>query len=67
MNLVRTVLAFDGDATLIGLALGLFFHPYWFAINAFVGLNMLQAAFTGFCPLAMILKRLGLKPGMAFA
>ena len=67
MNIDRTVFAFAGVVTLIGLALGLFVHPYWFAINAFVGLNMLQAAFTGFCPLAMILKRLGLKPGMAFA
>jgi len=36
-------------------------------LAAFVGLNMLQAAFTGFCPLAMILKKLGAKPGAAFA
>ncbi|MFC2950498.1 DUF2892 domain-containing protein [Marinicaulis aureus] len=67
MNIDRAVFAFAGFVTLIGLALGLLVHPYWFALNAFVGLNMFQAAFTGFCPLAMILKRLGLKPGTAFA
>lgn len=67
MNIDRTVFAFAGLVTLIGLALGLLVHPYWFALNAFVGLNMFQAAFTGFCPLALILKRLGLKPGVAFA
>ncbi|WP_375203299.1 YgaP family membrane protein [Hyphococcus sp.] len=67
MNIDRTVFAFAGFVTLLGLVLGLFVHPYWFALNAFVGLNMFQAAFTGFCPLAMILKRLGLQPGAAFA
>ncbi len=67
MNIDRAVFAFAGFVTLIGLALGLLVHPYWFALNAFVGLNMFQAAFTGFCPLAMILKRMGLKPGTAFA
>jgi hypothetical protein len=36
------------------------------AVPAFVGLNLLQAAFTGFCPLAKILRALGLKPGTAF-
>jgi len=66
MNIDRTVFAFAGTMILLSLALGLLVHPYWFVLTAFVGLNMLQAAFTGFCPLAMLLKRLGLKSGTAF-
>jgi len=66
MNIDRTVFAFAGLMILASLALGLMLHPYWFALTAFVGLNMFQAAFTGFCPLAMLLKKLGLKPGEAF-
>ena len=66
MNIDRFVFAFAGAVTLISLVLGYWVHPYWFFLAAFVGLNMLQAAFTGFCPLAMILKKLGLKPGNAF-
>ncbi len=66
MNIDRTVFAIAGIMILASLALGLLVHPYWFAFTAFVGLNMFQAAFTGFCPLAMILKKLGLKSGEAF-
>ena len=66
MNLDRMVLAFAGCVVLASLALGLLVHPYWFALNAFAGLNMLQAAFTGFCPAAMIFKALGAKAGNAF-
>ena len=66
MNVDRTVFAFAGFMILVSLALGIFVHPYWHALGAFVGLNMFQAAFTGFCPLAKILKRFGLKPGRAF-
>jgi len=66
MNIDRTVFAFAGSMILLGLFLGLSVHVYWFALVGFVGLNMFQAAFTKFCPLAMLLKRLGLKPGSAF-
>lgn len=66
MNIDRTIFAFAGVMILVSLALGILAHPYWFALGAFVGLNMFQAAFTGFCPLAVILKKLGLKPGKAF-
>jgi len=66
MNIDRTVFAFAGFMILASLALGLLIHPYWFAFTAFVGLNMFQAAFTGFCPLAMLLKKMGFKPGEAF-
>jgi len=66
MNIDRMVFAFAGSFILISLLLGYYVHPYWLFLAAFVGLNMLQAAFTGFCPLAMILKKIGLKPGQAF-
>jgi hypothetical protein len=67
MSIDRIVLAFAGAMTTLSLLLGYFFWPYWLLLAALVGLNMLQAAFTGFCPLAMILKKLGAKPGAAFA
>jgi len=38
----------------------------WLFLTAFVGLNLIQASFTGFCPAAMIFKRLGIKAGAAF-
>jgi hypothetical protein len=39
---------------------------YWLWLTAFVGANLLQASFTGFCPLAIALKKLGFQPGEAF-
>ena len=66
MNIDRFVMAFAGLVELVGTALGYAVHPYWLAVPAFVGLNLLQAAFTGFCPLARILKAVGLRPGSAF-
>ena len=66
MNIDRAVFAFAGIVVLIGLGLGYFISPWWFLLPAFAGLNMLQAAFTGFCPAAMVFKALGLNPGNAF-
>jgi hypothetical protein len=51
---------------LISLLLGHYHTPYWLWLTAFVGFNLLQSAFTGFCPLAIILKKLGATPGQAF-
>jgi len=62
----RMVLAFAGFVVLVSVGLGLWLSPWWFALTAFVGANLLQSAFTGFCPLAIILKRVGVKPGPAF-
>ncbi len=72
MNIDRIVLAFAGFAILLSLALGvqgspIFHHSYWLYFTAFVGLNLLQSAFTGFCPLALILKKLGSRSGAAFS
>ena len=67
MNIDKAVLAFAGCVVLLGLALGWLVNPYWFLLTAFAGLNMLQAAFTGFCPAAMVFKKLGLRGGNAFS
>lgn len=66
MTIDRVVLAFAGSVILLSLVLAHFVSPQWMWLTAFVGANMLQAAFTKFCPLAMILKKLGVKPGCAF-
>lgn len=66
MTVDKAVLAFAGFVVLTGLALGYFVSPWWLLLSAFAGANMLQAAFTGFCPAAMVFKRLGVKEGSAF-
>jgi len=66
MNVDRAVLTLAGSMILISLALAHWVGPYWLLLTAFVGLNMLQAAFTGFCPAATVFRKLGLKPGAAF-
>jgi hypothetical protein len=66
MSLDRMVFAFAGTFILISLVLAHFVSPMWLWLTAFVGANMLQTAFTGFCPLVIILKKLGVKPGQAF-
>jgi hypothetical protein len=66
MTIDNAVLSFAGVVVLLGLTLGWFVSPWWLLLTAFAGLNMLQAGFTGFCPAAMIFRRLGLKPGCAF-
>jgi len=66
MNIDRIVLAFAGTLVLISLALAYFASPWWALLAAFVGANLLQASFTGFCPLAFVLRKLGVKSGVAF-
>ncbi|KPL68086.1 sulfurtransferase [Erythrobacter sp. SG61-1L] len=66
MNLDRSVLAFAGIVVLLSSILSVTVHPYWIALTIFAGLNMLQASFTGFCPAAMIFKKLGVRSGTAF-
>ena len=66
MNIDRLVFAFAGIMILLSLTLSQVHSPWWLLLTAFVGANMLQAAFTGFCPLARILKSMGRRPGRAF-
>ncbi|ELM3749743.1 DUF2892 domain-containing protein [Aeromonas dhakensis] len=57
-NGVRVV---AGCMLLLSLLLTAWVHPGFVWLSVFVGINLIQSAFTGFCPAAMILKRLGLK------
>ena len=66
MSIDRAVMAFAGALVLISVGLAAFVHPLWIWLTVFVGANLLQSSFTGFCPAAMIFKSLGLKPGEAF-
>ena len=66
MNIDKFVMAFAGAVVLGSVVLGVYVHEYWLFLTAFVGLNLLQASFTGFCPLARILKKMGFKSGKAF-
>lgn len=66
MSIDRVVLAFAGVMILVSLVLGVYVHPAWLWLTAFVGANLFQSAFTGFCPAAMILKKLNVRPGAAF-
>lgn len=62
----QLVFRFAGGVILLALTLAYALSPYWLWLAAFVGANLLQASYTGFCPLAMLLRRLGVPPGAAF-
>jgi hypothetical protein len=66
MSVDRAVLRFAGFMVLLSVALGYYVSPYWYWLTVFVGANLIQSSFTGFCPAAMVFKRLGCKPGVAF-
>ncbi len=66
MSLDRAVLVFAGFVVLASVTLGYIVSPSWFLLTAFAGLNMIQSAFTGFCPAANVFRRLGVKKGCAF-
>lgn len=67
MNIDKLVFRFAGIMILASLVLAWWLSPYWLWFTAFVGANMLQASFTGFCPMAKLLARLHVQPGAAFA
>ncbi|MFO7749827.1 MAG: DUF2892 domain-containing protein [Desulfobacteraceae bacterium] len=66
MNIDRMVFAFAGTMVLLSVVFAVSHSLYWLWLTAFVGANLLQSSFTGFCPLALVLKSLGYKPGSAF-
>jgi len=66
MSTDRAVLCFAGFMTLLSAVLAWQFSPWWLLLTAFVGINLIQASFTGFCPAARIFKLLGTKSGVAF-
>jgi hypothetical protein len=66
MTLDRLVFVFAGVVVLTSVALTHYVSPWWILLAVFAGLNMIQAAFTGFCPIAKVFKAFGAKPGAAF-
>ena len=66
MNIDKLVMRFAGSVILVSLALAYWHSPYWLWVTAFVGANLLQSSFTGFCPLATILAKFKVKAGAAF-
>jgi len=67
MNIDRLVFAVAGSFILISVILSMIHSPYWLFFTAFVGANLLQSSFTGFCPMAIILKKIGVRTGHAFS
>ena len=67
MNLDRLVFTFAGSFVLLSVLMSVFHSPYWLFFTAFVGVNLLQASITGFCPIAVLLKKAGVKTGPAFS
>ncbi|MCB1333558.1 MAG: DUF2892 domain-containing protein [Roseivivax sp.] len=66
MTLDRAVMAFAGVMVLLSVALTLWVSPYWMWFTVFIGVNLIQSSFTGFCPAATIFSKLGFKTGCAF-
>ena len=66
MSIDRAVMAFAGSVILVSLFLCWLLSPYWLLLTAFVGFNLLQASFTGFCPAARLFKRMGFGRDPAF-
>ncbi|MCC2097450.1 MAG: DUF2892 domain-containing protein [Hyphomicrobiales bacterium] len=66
MSIDRAVFVFAGVMTLLSVALSVLVSPWFWLFTAFIGLNMLQAGFTGVCPAAWFFKKLGFKAGCAF-
>lgn len=66
MTIDRMVMAFAGLMIMASVALAYAVSPYWLLLTAFVGFNLFQSAFTGFCPLAIVLRKVGVRSGAAF-
>jgi len=66
MSLDRSVLAFAGVMVLLSVVLTVWVSSLFVWFTVFIGANLLQSAFTGFCPAAMLFRRIGVKPGTAF-
>ncbi len=65
MTVENGVRVFAGTMVLISVALVYFVSPWWLLLTAFVGIQLIQSAFTGFCPPAYVLRKLGFKNAAA--
>lgn len=66
MNIDRAVMVVAGTVVLVSVGLGFWVSPWWLLLTAFAGVNMIQSAFTGFCPPAILFRKLGMPTGCAF-
>lgn len=66
MTLDRAILSFAGIMVLASLALTYYVHPGFVWLTVFVGVNLIQSSFTGFCPAAVVFRKIGIKSGTAF-
>ena len=66
MTLDRSVMFFVGCMVLLSVLLTVFVSPLFVWFTVFIGLNLIQSSFTGFCPAAMVFKAMGIKSGCAF-
>jgi hypothetical protein len=66
MSIEQAVMAMAGSFVLLSVLLGIFWTPWALGFTLFVGANMLQASFTGFCPAAMVFAKFGLRGGCVF-
>lgn len=66
MNIDRLVIAFAGIVIILSVVLSNYHSAMWSWLTLFVGLNLLQSAFTKFCPLAILLALFGVSPGSVF-
>ena len=66
MTIDRSVWLFAGVMVLLSVALTLWVSPWFMLFTVFIGLNLIQSSFTGFCPAAMVFRAFGVKPGCAF-
>jgi hypothetical protein len=63
MSIESIIRVLAGSMVLLSLALARFVSPWWLLLTAFVGVNLIQSAFTGFCPPEILLRRLGVGQG----
>ncbi len=66
MTVDRAVMIFAGCVVLVSVLLVATVSAWWLLLTTFVGLNLIQSAFTGFCPAAIVFRKIGVKPGVAF-
>ncbi|MCU0899050.1 MAG: DUF2892 domain-containing protein [Cypionkella sp.] len=66
MTLDRAVMLFAGGMVVLSVGLSAFASPMFLWFTLFIGVNMMQAAVTGFCPAAMLFKAMGVRPGRVF-
>jgi hypothetical protein len=67
MSVERYLRFIAGSFVFVSLLLGYFVSPYWFLFTAFVALNLIQSAFTDWCPMMNFLRRLGVKDGTTYS